>query len=238
MEDALNTYFPYLMEVRRRLLLAACMLLIGSALGFFYYERIVSYSLKLLDLQGVNIAFTSPFQFFGLAISCALVVGTLFAFPILVIQLLSFLKPALRPREYKAVLYMMPISILLFILGFVFGVIMMRFVVQLFQTKSVALDIGNLLDITQLLSQIMITSICMGIAFQFPIVMTILMKLKVVKYRVFAKQRPVAYIAAMVFAALMPPTDLLSLALLTLPLVLMFELTLILNKLFLKSHLI
>lgn len=238
MEDTINTYFPYLMEVRRRLMLAACMLLIGSALGFFYYEKIVAFTLRMLDLQGVNIAFTSPFQFFGLSISCALVVGTLFAFPVLVLQLMSFLKPALKPREYKAVVYMIPISILLFALGFGFGVVMMRFVVQLFQNKSVSLNIGNLLDVTQLLSQIMVTSALMGLAFQFPIVMTFLMKLKVVKYRVFAKQRPFAYIAAMVFAALMPPTDLLSLFLLTFPLVLMFELTLILNKVFLKSHLI
>jgi len=44
------------------------------------------------------------------------------------------------------------------------------------------------------------------------------------------KQRVIAYAGAIVFAALLPPTDLLSLLLLTLPLVILFELTVLLNK--------
>jgi sec-independent protein translocase protein TatC len=114
----------------------------------------------------------------------------------------------------------------------------MKYVISLFYEKSVELQIGNYLDISFLLSKIVLTGILMGLAFQFPIVLTVLMRLKVVRYKDFVKQRIFAWSLSLIFAALLPPTDLLSLALLTLPLVMLFELTLILNRVFLKAHLL
>ena len=64
------------------------------------------------------------------------------------------------------------------------------------------------------------------------------MRFKVIKYQAFAKQRLFVYALSLIFAALLPPTDLLSLVLLFLPLALLFELTLLLNKYILKSHLL
>ncbi|PIP52910.1 hypothetical protein COX08_03880 [Candidatus Beckwithbacteria bacterium CG23_combo_of_CG06-09_8_20_14_all_34_8] len=84
----------------------------------------------------------------------------------------------------------------------------------------------------------MVTSSLMGVAFQYPIVMTLLIRFKVIKHKTFEKQRPFAYVIALAFAAILPPTDLFSLILLTLPLVILFETTLILNRMFLKTHLI
>jgi Sec-independent protein secretion pathway component TatC len=48
----------------------------------------------------------------------------------------------------------------------------------------------------------------MGLAFQFPIVITILLKFNVIQYKNLVNQRIIAYTAALVFAALLPPTDL------------------------------
>lgn len=77
----------------------------------------------------------------------------------------------------------------------------------------------------------------MAIAFLFPIVMTILMQLKVVKHKIFVKQRPWAYMAGVIFVILLPPPDLMSDVILFAPLAILFELTLILNRIFLKTHL-
>lgn len=230
-QDLINKYLPYLYEIRRRILFVVSILALGSILGFIYYEKIIAWTLKLLNLQGINIVFTSPFQYFNLAISCATAVGIIFVLPVLIFQIVSFLKPALKKSEYQLALTLLPISLLLFVIGFVFGVVMMKFVIDLFFQKSVDLNIGNFLDITQLLSNILLTSSLMGLAFQFPIVITLLVRLKVTNVHKIASQRPYVYTAAMVFAALMPPTDIISLLLLTLPLVFLFEITLLLNQL-------
>lgn len=237
MEDTIKLYFPFLLEVRRRILFTFSVFLIVSILGFFYYESIIRFVIRLIKLEGVNIVFTSPFQFINLAISSALLVGIIISFPVIILQILSFLRPALKPKEFKLIISLLPLSLILFAFGFIFGFFIMRYVINLFYTKSLELDIGNLLDISKLLSQILVTSSLMGIAFQYPIVMTVLMKFGVIKHKTLEKQRPFAYVAGLLFAAVLPPTDILSLVLLTLPLVILFETTLLLNRIFLKTHL-
>lgn len=208
---------------------------VGSVFGLIYYEKIITLILTIFNFEGVNIVFTSPFQYITLAINSGLIVGMLAVFPIVVVQLLSFLKPALKRSEYKLTASLIPASIFLTVLGFGYGVFIMRYVVFIFLERSVSFDIGNFLDISRLLSQTMLTSILMAVAFQFPIILTILMRLGVVKPKTLADQRLVAYSVSIIFAALLPPTDLLSLVLLTLPLVILFEFTLLLNKVIVKE---
>ena len=234
-QENINRYFPLLSEVRKRLLFVASIFILSGVIGFFYYEKIIVFIIKLLDLGGVNIVFTSPFQFLNLAISSSLSIGLIVTIPLLIYQLLIFLKPALKVKEYRSVMTLLPVSIVLFIGGFAFGFLMMKYVVTIFFTKSIELNIGNMLDISKLLSQILVTSSFMGLAFQFPIVMSLLMDFKIVSYKIFTSQRPIAYMIALMFAAIMPPTDILSLALLTLPLILLFEFILLLNKVFRKG---
>jgi sec-independent protein translocase protein TatC len=235
LEENINKYYPFLMEIRKRLIFLACVFLVFGIIGFFYYGTFVTVILKLLNVTGVNFVFTSPFQFIELAVDSGFIVGLAVIFPLIIFQVLSFLKPALKAKEYRLVVTLIPLSLILFAGGFLFGFSIMKYVITLFYQKSVELNIGNYLDVTFLLSKIILTGILMGLAFQFPVAMTILMRLKLVKYRSFTKQRFIAWSAAIIFAALLPPTDILSLVLLTLPLVLLFEFTLILNRFVLKT---
>lgn len=237
-ESAAVKYSPFLSEIRKRLIFTLSVFIICSAVGFLYYENIIGFVLRIFDLNGLNIVFTSPFQFFSLAVNCALLVGIVAILPIIIFQILSFLKPALRPFEYRAILTLLPIALFLFLSGFTFGVLVMKYVVIIFYQKSLELNIGNFLDVSKLLSQILITTTLMGVAFEFPIVLTILMRLKMLKFRDVAKKRALVYLSSLIFTALLPPTDLLSLVLMFLPLAFLFEITLLLHRYILKSHLL
>jgi sec-independent protein translocase protein TatC len=118
----------------------------------------------------------------------------------------------------------------LFALGFAYGVAMMKYVVQIFYQSSLKLQIGNVLDVEGLLSNVIMTGILMGVAFLFPIVMTILMQLHMVSYQAFVNQRRFAYLIGIVFIMFLPPPDLISDVILFSPLIILFELTLILNR--------
>ena len=236
LDNSMVKYMPFLMEIRKRLFFTLAVFLIATILGFIFYEKTTKFILALFSIEGLNIVFTSPFQFISLAINSGLLIGFVAVLPLLMIQVLSFLKPALSSKEYKTVVLLMPIGISLFIVGFSYGVIMMKYMVGLFYEKSLSLDIGNILDINRLLSLILITAVLMGLAFEFPIVLTVLMRLKTIKYHTLVKQRIWAHMSALLFAVILPPTDILSLILLFLPLAMLFEITLLLNKVFLKSH--
>ena len=236
LQENVNRYLPFLMELRKRILFLFSVFLVFGIAGFIYYEKIISFSLRLLDLKQAQVVFTSPFQFLNLAISSGLLCGIAAIFPLLILQILSFLKPALKPKEYKFITYLAPISLLLFIFGFGFGAVMMKYVIDLLNRKALALNIGNFLDINTLLSTILLTSSLMGLAFQFPIVLTGLLRLKIITYKFLAKQRIFVYLALLLFVMLLPPTDVFTDFLLALPLAFLFEITLLLNKLFNKPQ--
>lgn len=234
-EKAVDKYLPFLLEIRKRLLFIVAIFLLFVLLGFIYYQKLISVLLAIFQLEGVNIVFTSPFQFLSLAINTAILTGTIVIFPLIVFQILAFLKPALSPKEFRMIIYLIPLSTVLFLSGFAFGILIMRYVIVLFYERTTELNIGNFLDVSRLLSQILTTSALLGIAFQFPIVLTVLMRLRIVSYKFISTKRLYAYAISLVFAALLPPTDLLSLVLLTLPLIVLYELTMLANKLLVKQ---
>lgn len=223
------------MEVKKRLFFTVSVFFIGMIGGFIFYEKIILFIINLLDLKGINIVFTSPFQFLNLAFSCGLVSGLVLAFPLIISQILSFLRPALKENEYKTVLYMVPFGIILFLIGFSFGAFIMKWQIQIFLGRSTTLGIGNILDISKLLSVVLITSAIMGVGFQSPIVLLTLMRMKILKEGQVAKQRLWVYLGAFIFALLLPIDSVIADLILTLPLVLLFEVTLILHRIMIRK---
>lgn len=232
-----SRYYPFLLEIRKRFLFVGSLFVIATIVGFFSFQRIVTLVLGFFRLQGVNIVFTTPFQFFTLALNSGLVVGVIVVIPVVIFQLLGFLKPALRQKEYRILVNILPLTLVLFSLGFGYGVLVMKLLLEIFYRTSVSLQIGNVLDIEKFLSNVLLTGLLMGVSFLFPIVMTVLMLLNLVKHSFFERQRIYAYLIAVLFVILLPPPDLISDIVLFTPLVILFELTLILNRIFLKTHL-
>ncbi|MFH0937469.1 MAG: twin-arginine translocase subunit TatC [Candidatus Daviesbacteria bacterium] len=228
----INKYSSFLLEMRKRLLFTLAFFGVMTLVGFVFYEKIIKFLIDILSLKGVNIVFTSPFQFINLAISCGLTTGLALIFPLIIYQVLSFLKPALREKEYKMVVRFLPFSIILFLIGFSFGFLIMKWQIEIFLARSISLDIGNILDISRLLNTVLLTSMLMGIGFQFPIVLLLLMRIGIVKHAQLSKQRLWAYLGSFIFAILLPPDSIIADVLLSLPLVILFELTLLLNRIF------
>ena len=228
----INKYSPFLIEIRKRITFTLSVFAVATLVGFVFYEKIIKFLIDILSLKGINIVFTSPFQFINLAISCGLATGLVLVFPLLVYQFLSFLRPALRGKEYKMVVGFLPFSILLFLIGFSFGFLIMKWQIEIFLARSVSLGIGNILDISRLLSTVLLTSTFLGIGFQFPIIMLLLMRIGIIKHDQLSKQRLWIYLGSFIFAVLLPADSILADILITIPLVIMFELTLILNRIF------
>lgn len=233
--DIKKRYSGFLKEVRKKLILTSFIFLIATFAGFVFYEKIIRSLINLLTLNGINIVFTSPFQFINLAISSGVTVGLIITFPILVAQILSFLKPALKRKEFRMVTKFLPFSFILFLIGFIFGAIVMKWQIEIFLTRASALGIGNVLDISRLLSTILLTSALMGVGFQFPIILILLMRLKIVSHKQLSKKRSWIYLGSFIFAILLPADSILIDVFLSLPLIFLFELTLLIGYVYEKK---
>jgi sec-independent protein translocase protein TatC len=126
----------------------------------------------------------------------------------------------------------LPFSIILFLIGFIFGALIMKWQIEIFLNRSISLGIGNILDISHLLSTVLLTSTLMGIGFQFPIILLLLMRMGIINSQQLSKQRRWVYLGSFIFAVLLPPDSILADILLSLPMIIIFEITLMLNHVF------
>jgi sec-independent protein translocase protein TatC len=225
-----EAYNPYFLEIISKLKSVLVVFLIAAVLGFIFYQKILFFFMGLFHLEGINLVLTSPYQFLDLSIQTAIVTGVTVASPLFFYQLVKFIKPALRPKEYALIIRLLPLAGLLFVLGFAFGVWVIQFLVTLFTETSSQLSISNIWDVSNFFSQLLVTGISLALVFQMPIILTILLRLKIISLQAVKSKRRMVYIGIFIVAALLPPTDILSLLLLAIVPLFLFECALLLNK--------
>ncbi len=229
-DQIVSKYLPYLKEVQQKLLHVLLVFGVAGAVGFIYYQKIINLIMRIFKLEGINLVLTSPYQFIDLAVSTGLLTGLSLALPLLGYHLLGFVKPALKNKEYRLILKLYPFSLILFIAGFLFGAWIIQLIITLYARVSLEFSVDNLWDLSSFLSQILSTGILMALVFQLPIVISALLRLRVINLAVLKKSRKYVYTGILIFVALLPPNDIVSLIILTIPPLLLFELTLLLNK--------
>jgi len=231
-DAAFDEYKPYISEMRHAFWRALLLFAFGAIVGMLYYKQILSWIMGFFKLENINIVLSSPYQFIDLSINSGFFIGVVFATPLFLYYLLKFTKPALSEKEYRLLVSMVPASVILFLIGFTFGVWVLQYVVNHFSQTSNSMDVANIWDLSSFISQVIIMGLSLAFIFQMPIVLTSLIRLNMVKHSAIQKQRRPAYAAILIFAALMPPTDMVALLILALVPLFLFEITLFLNNVY------
>lgn len=230
LDEAIAKYTPYLKELQTKLFIVFLVFLGGGIMGFIYYQKILSFVMHLFKMEGINLVLTSPYQFIDLAVNTGLLTGLVCALPLLGYFLLTFVRPALAPREYGLLVRLYPLAVILFVVGFFFGSWIIQLIIDLYSQTTLDFSVNNLWDVSHFFNQILMTGISLALIFELPIVLTALLKLKFIKLNMLQKSRKFIYAAILIFVAFLPPNDIISLALLSVPPLLLFEITLLLNR--------
>lgn len=230
LDTQIAKYLPYLQEIQKRLYFVLLIMVAVGALAGWYYQDILKWVMTLFRLEGITIVMTSPYQFINLAVNTGFVAGVSVGLPLLAYYLIRFVKPALRPPEYRLLTHLFPLGLFLFVLGFTFGAWIIQFVVTIYADTTLELAVQNYWDIGSFFSHIITTGISLAIVFELPIVLLALLQLGVLQVSSVRSQRRYIYAGLLVLAAVLPPTDILSLLILTIPPLLLFEGTLLLSQ--------
>ena len=205
-------------------------------IGAFFSVQIVDF-FKTLIPEGIMLVAFSPVEVFFSIIWIIIVFATIFTFPLVLIETLRFISPALYDNERKLLTRMFPLSLFLFIVGAIFGVSIMAFFgLIFFANMGVSYGIQNLWSLGSLINILGMVAIGFGIAFQLPIIVTILVRQKIVKLAQLKAVRLHIIVVLLILSAILTPPDIISQILMAVPLYLLFEGTLLYLKVFNKNE--
>ncbi len=229
-QKTIKKYAAYFEELRRRLVFVVKVFAVVFVLAFVGTRPIIKLLLSYVSIEGVTVVTTSPFQLVELAMSIGFFVACVVVVPLCIYYLYVFLKPALLLKERKLFLLSLPLGLVLFVVGFMYSSVMLYNAIRIIAVLNVHLGVANYWDISTFMYQIILTSTLLGLLFLFPVVITFLVRLGVTSVAFLRSKRRHAIVIIFIIVALLPPTDGLSLVLMAVPLVLIFELTVLFNR--------
>ena len=224
-------FFDHFRELNIRILLSLAVVVIFSVIVYTNYTSIYNFLVKPLLNAGYSnddlVAFTI-YEGFQVKISNTFLVALILSLPVLIIVIGNFVKPAINNlTNFSYVMY-----ILSFLSLFYFGVF------AAYQTLPIAIDFllsfneSDFILRTQNYFQIIFRiALLFGISFQIPLVIYFLIKKGIIKIDLFTKNRKELFVLILIFSAVLTPTgDPLTLFAFTIPIYLLIEFVLFLNR--------
>lgn len=219
-------------ELRKRLIITAVAFIVFLAVGLIYVKDIYNYFMGGL---GYKLMVLGPSDIIWIYFHIATIFAAAVTIPVAAWQLWLFVKPALKPIEQKVTLAYIPALFFLFIGGLAFGYFfifpnIMRFLVNLgkdLMTTSFTADKYFIFLINMTLP--------FGFAFELPLVMMFLTTLGIVNPFKIVKLRKYAYLLLVIIASMISPPELMSHISVAIPLILIFEISVLLSKIVYKK---
>lgn len=169
----------------------------------------------------------NPTEAFMLSMKLAFFAGTVIAFPLLLFYVLQFILPGLHQHEKRAIFPALGIGFGLFLCGVLFSYLwVLPSVLEFFYSYGESMGIANEWRIGYYLSFATQFTLIFGLCFELPVVVWVLVKIGLLNYELMSRTRGYAAVAIVVLAAVITPTpDAFTLALLAVPMMLLYELS-------------
>ncbi len=228
------TILEHLDELRRRMIAIAISMVIATAVGLVIAPRIFQLLISLAG-QDFSPIFIEMTEMFVTYFKVSVFIGAGIAMPIIVWHIVRFVAPGLTRKERRLLLSMLPLVTVFFVAGILFGYfITLPFSVKylLFQfPDAVGLNIRPEIRIENYISFVTTVLFWMGISFQTPLIVFMLVQLGVVSRQRLQSFRKFAILVAFVVSAIVTPTpDPLNQSLVAIPLIVLYELGIQLSR--------
>ena len=174
---------------------------------------------------------------FSMHMWTSITVGFIFAFPFILWEIWKFISPALYDNEKKYAISFIIVSSILFFLGVLFGYYLIApLSVQFFASYIISPEISNAIDMDSYISLMKTSAIASGLLFELPIIIYFLTKIGLVNPEFLRKYRKYTLIIVLIIAAIITPPDVLSQIIVTIPIMVLYEVSILISVLVVKNQ--
>ncbi len=220
-----GTLVGHLTELRYRLVRSLYAALFGMVACYNFTEKIFDLIRAPIApyLQGGGLIFTAPMDKFIAHLKLAVFGGVILAFPYIAAQVWGFISPGLYERERKYGIAFILSGSILFVLGILFSYfIVFPMAFKFLMTFGGDID-KPMISISEYLSFFVTTAIAFGVAFELPLIIVLLSLFGIVSQKFLKEKRRYAVMGIAVVAAIITPPDLLSMLMMLVPMILLYE---------------
>ena len=237
-----NSFTSHFIELRSRLIKSIIFIFVIFVISYTFAEHIYAFLVNPYaeavkdDLTSRRLIFTALHETFITYLKVAFFAAIFLGSPVLLIQIYKFIAPGLYKNEKKALLPYLIATPILFILGgcLVYYLIMPLAIKFFLSFESVAepgmIPIQLEAKVNEYLSLIMRLIFAFGISFQLPIILSLLARIGVVNSEYLRLRRKYVVVIIFTIAAILTPPDPITQIGLALPLLLLYELSILTVK--------
>lgn len=227
------TIIEHLVEFRKRLLAVIICFLLVFCISLLFADQVYQYitqgfSQKLIVL--------GPNDILWIYLRLASLMAFSLTLPYTVYQVWCFVRPALKTEEAGAIFVYIPATFICFIVGLAFG---FYFVTP--ALLQVLLGLGENLFVTQLTAQnyldfVFQTSLPLALIFELPVIIAFLTSIGLIGPGLLVSYRRYAYFILLVLAVILTPADFISDLAMTVPLIVLYEVSIVVSKWIIKRR--
>jgi len=237
-EDEKLPFTSHLEELRKRLITAFIAVGVGFVIAFGFKERlfkILVYPLVKVMKEGETLIYTGLPEAFFTYLKVAFLAGLIVASPIILYEFWMFVAPGLYKNERRMMMPIVLLSSLFFIGGALFGYFIVfpwgfKFFLG-FATDTIR-PLPSMKEYFGFSAKMLLA---FGLVFELPLVLTFLAKLGIVSVEFLKKNRKYAILLFFAGAAILTPPDVITQIMMALPLMVLYEISIIGAKIFGKK---
>lgn len=230
-QEKMQSILAHLAALRNMLIKSAIAVLAAFVVIFYAFtDPLIQWITQPITAKGIEIIYTAMSEALMTKLKVALIASIVAASPVVFWQIWQFIRPALYPHEKKAIRMVFCIAVFLFLLGIVFcycAVYMLAVDFFLISGQNLA---SPMLSIDKYVSFLFGFILPFGIAFELPVALYLTTRMGITNYKMLTGMRKFMILAVVVIAAILTPPDVVSQIMLAIPILILFEISLLIVK--------